>query len=163
MSNQALNRKECQHWGKSNSLPVYLKLRPGCFCFKSNGRYISVLTREMPQCYLTQSPHEKCWQIYKLSIAQWWEALTIFRTAQVSEMCHAETKRSWYRAWQWEHLRKEGFDDTSSAAPWHYTPKQHLCKLSCKKPVRQGSSSRSHSVLLWRLSYWSKGLCIKQC
>lgn len=79
--------------GKRNSLPVYLKLRPGCFCFKSNGRYISILTREMPQCYLTQSPHEKCWQIYKLSIAQWWEAPTIFRTAQVSEMCHAETKR----------------------------------------------------------------------
>ena len=71
-------------------------------------------------------------------------------------------KRSWYRAWQWKCLRKKGFDDTSSAALWHYTPKQHLWKLSCKKPVRCGSSSRSHSALLWRLSYCSKGHYLKQ-
>lgn len=137
--------------GESKSLPVYHKLLPGCFCSKSSGRYIFLLTREMTQCCLTQHPWEECWQIYKLSIAQWWEAPTIFRTAQVSDRCHAELKRSWCRAWQWECLRKEGFEDTSSAAPWHYAPKQHLSKLSCKKPVRCGSSSRSHSALLWRL------------
>lgn len=34
---------------------------------------------------------------------------------------------------------------------------QHICKLSGKKPIRCRSSSRSHSILLWRLSYCSKG------
>lgn len=103
--------------GKKKSLPVYHKLLLGCFCCKASGRYISLLTREMAQRYLTQGPREECWQIYELSVAQGWEAPTIFRTAQVSGRYHAEMKRSCYRTWQWECLRKEGFDDTPVQPP----------------------------------------------
>lgn len=103
---------------RETSLPIYHiyhRLLLGCFCCKSSGSYCDAMrSGDVARCCLTLL--EECWQIYKLFLAQQRKATGAFRTAWVTERVPCR-ELGWH----------------ISAAPWHYTPKQHIYHLSCEK------------------------------
>lgn len=114
---------------RETPLPIYHRLLLGCFCCKSSGGYWDAMrSGDVARC--CSIPLEECWQIYKLFLAQQRKVTRVFRTAWVTERVPCG-RLEWH----------------ISVAPWHCTPKQHTCHLSCEKSSKTWEAVME--VLCW--------------